>query len=208
MPAPGVLTVCWQCAGDIATGDRLADAIAVGLRRPPGRSVTNQRCRLGRSACSSLAPTPRRSGHPRSSRTCTPLPPGRDGAGRSPTARQASPNSASMTTSTGEPSGPSARPPSPGPAERLAWLAEQGVHESPRMSPRGRRGGIAGRGTPLQSLLGLTARLPAKQLPPPLPWHVPELTQATSGLTAPGPGRPRTLVPRPLMFAPFPGQCG
>ena len=105
--------VCWRCAGDIAAGDRLADAIAVGLRCPPGRSVTNQRCGLARPACSSLAPAPSRSGHPS---RCSP-----------------------------------------------SWecTKARACHDIANVA------GSPGRGIRLQSLLGLTARPPAKQLRPP-----------------------------------------
>ena len=42
-------------------------------------------------------------------------------------------------------------------ADRLAWLAELGVHESPRMPRHGQNGGVAGLGGHLQGLPGVTA---------------------------------------------------
>jgi len=87
----------WQ--GQAGYRDRGTCRRPLAFAGTPGWEPDRKPAGLGWPACSSLAPTPSRSGHPRSSRTCEACCQASTAAGRSPVAWQASPNSASMLAS-------------------------------------------------------------------------------------------------------------
>ena len=127
--------------------------------------MTNQRCGLAGLACSSLAPARQQV---RPSQVVEDLhghPPDRDSGRQVPDSPPGVAKLASMMTSTPRAIGffRFARQvqPLPATADRLALLAELGVHQASACHAIGQRGGIAGRGTRPQSLLGLT--VPASQ---------------------------------------------
>jgi len=148
--------------GHHAAGQRGGHQPAVPARKPAGHEPDDQPGRLGPLACWSLARTPRLSGKRRSWRICRALLPG-PGGGRQVTSSPAGISEDGQQV--GQPqAGPRILPLAyegqgrPVTADRLAMLADSGVHQAEHAPCAGRTHRVVGLGAQLQGLAGVAAR--------------------------------------------------